>query len=220
MRQAAITQLNVDQVDLRRKALTVVEKGGYTHTYQISREGAQAIEDYLTHERALDAARWQSPALFLAAATVLQGTGRLMVGVVNTIWNAVCRVAQVEGRPPAHSRSSPFRALCERIATTFARQGTRSGSFGNTPRGPAAGLFPAVPAAGDSGAPPPAPETRVSEHGCCLAGATPGGRHGLRYALWCRGAPALVLPRSSLPQDFFIGSITTYTASRISLQRS
>jgi integrase len=41
MRRAAITQLNLDQGDLRRKTLTVVEKGGYTHTYQISREGAQ-----------------------------------------------------------------------------------------------------------------------------------------------------------------------------------
>jgi len=53
----------------------VVEKGGYTHTYQISREGAQAIQDYLTHERATDAARWPAPALFLAAATVPRGRG-------------------------------------------------------------------------------------------------------------------------------------------------
>jgi hypothetical protein len=56
--------------------------------YQISREGAQAIQDYLTQERPLDAARWPSPALFLTAATVPQGNGRLMVGVVNTVWNA------------------------------------------------------------------------------------------------------------------------------------
>ena len=39
MRRAAITKLNLDQVDLRRKTLTVVEKGGYEHPYQISREG-------------------------------------------------------------------------------------------------------------------------------------------------------------------------------------
>jgi site-specific recombinase XerD len=104
MRRAAITQLNVDQVALGRKMLTVVEKGGYTHTYQISRECAQAIQDYLTHERATDAARWLSPALFLTVATAPKGTGRLMVGVVNTIWNAVCRVAQVEGRTPHSAR--------------------------------------------------------------------------------------------------------------------
>jgi Phage integrase family len=103
MRRAAITQVNLDQVDLRRKMLTVVEKGGYTHPYQISREGTQAIQDYLTQERDQDAARWQSPALFLAAATVPQGTGRLMVEVINTVWNAVCRVAQVQGRTPVVS---------------------------------------------------------------------------------------------------------------------
>jgi integrase len=51
-----------------------------------------------------DAARWPSPALFLAAATVPQGTGRLTVRVVNTIWNAVCRAAQVQGRTPHSAR--------------------------------------------------------------------------------------------------------------------
>jgi len=58
-----------------------VKKGGATHTYQSSWEGAQAIQGYLRHERAQDAARWPSPALFLTAATVPQGMGRLTVGV-------------------------------------------------------------------------------------------------------------------------------------------
>jgi site-specific recombinase XerD len=93
MRRAAVTHLDLAQVDLTGKRLTVVEKGGATHTYQISREGIKAIPDYIMHERAQDAARWPSPALFLAAVTVPQGTGRLTVGVVNTVWNAVCRVA-------------------------------------------------------------------------------------------------------------------------------
>jgi integrase len=122
MRRAAITQLNLDQVDLRRKRLTVVEKGGYTHTYQISREGAQAIQDYLTHERASDAARWPAPALFLAAATVPQGTGRLMVGVVNTIWNAVCRMAQVEGRTPHSARHAMGKHLMDKTRNIAAVQ--------------------------------------------------------------------------------------------------
>jgi integrase/recombinase XerC len=104
MRRAAVTHLDLAQVDLAGRRLTVVEKGGTTHTYQISREGAQALQDYLKHERAQDAARWPSPALFLTAATVPQGTGRLTVGVVNTVWNAVCRVAQVQGRTPHSAR--------------------------------------------------------------------------------------------------------------------
>ena len=69
MRRAAVTHLDQAQVDLAGRRLTVVEKGGATHTYQISREGAQAIADYLGHERVQDAARWPSPALFLAAAS-------------------------------------------------------------------------------------------------------------------------------------------------------
>jgi site-specific recombinase XerD len=104
MRRAAVTHLDLAQADLARRRLTVVEKGGHTHTYQISREGAQAIQDYLVHERDQDAAQWASPALFLAAATVPQGTGRLTVGVVNMVWNAVCRVAQVQGRTPHSAR--------------------------------------------------------------------------------------------------------------------
>jgi integrase len=51
-----------------------------------------------------DAARWLAPALFLAAATVSHGTGRLTVRVINTIWNAACRVAQVQGRTPHSAR--------------------------------------------------------------------------------------------------------------------
>jgi site-specific recombinase XerD len=104
MRRAAVTHLDLAQVDLAGRRLTVVEKGGATHTYQISREGAQAIQAYLAHERAQDAVRWPSPALFLAAATVSQGTGRLTVRVINTVWNTVCRVAQVQGWTPHSAR--------------------------------------------------------------------------------------------------------------------
>jgi site-specific recombinase XerD len=104
MRRAAVTHLDQAQVDLVGRRLTVVEKGGATHTYQISREGTHAIEDYLVHERAQDAGRWPSPALFLAAATVPRGTGRLTVRVINMVWNAVCGVAQVHGRTPHSAR--------------------------------------------------------------------------------------------------------------------
>lgn len=81
MRRAAVTHFDLAQANLAGRRLTVVEKGGHTHTYQISREGLQAIQDYVIHERMQDAAQWPSPALFLVAATVPQGTGRLTVGV-------------------------------------------------------------------------------------------------------------------------------------------
>ena len=36
MRRSALTHLNLEDIDPRRKTLTVLEKGGYTHTYHIS----------------------------------------------------------------------------------------------------------------------------------------------------------------------------------------
>jgi site-specific recombinase XerD len=122
MRRAAVTHLDLAQADLAGRRLTVVEKGGHTHTYQISREGAQAIHDYLGHERDQDAARWSSPALFLAAATVPRGTGRLTVGVVNMVWNAVCRVAQVQKRTPHSARHAMGKHLIAKTGNIAAVQ--------------------------------------------------------------------------------------------------
>ena len=104
MRRGAITKLDVDHVDVRCKTLTVGEKGGYTHTYQLSQEGLKAIQEYLIHERHLDAEHWQAPALFLPASTVPQSSGRLAVLAVNDVWNEVCRLANVQGRTPHSAR--------------------------------------------------------------------------------------------------------------------
>jgi integrase len=104
MRRGAMPKLDVEQVDVRRKTLTVGEKGGYTHTYQISQEGLRAMQDYLAHERPLDAEHWHSPALFLPALTMAQSRGRLAVLAVSDIWNAVCRLANVQGRTPHSAR--------------------------------------------------------------------------------------------------------------------
>jgi integrase len=104
MRRAAITKLNVDDLDIHHRTLRVDEKGGYTHTYAISREGVQAIQDYLHHERERDTTRWQSPALFLAASTVAHSTGRLAVLAVNDIWKTVCHTADVQGKTPHSAR--------------------------------------------------------------------------------------------------------------------
>jgi site-specific recombinase XerD len=132
MRRAAVTSLDQGQVDLASRRLTVVEKGGATHTYQISREGAQALADYLVHERAQDAARWPSPALFLAAATVPRGTGRLTVRVINTVWNTVCRVGQVQGRTPhsaRHAMGKHIMAKTGNIAAVQQQLGHRQAAY-------------------------------------------------------------------------------------------
>jgi integrase len=104
MRRGAIPKLDVEQVDVRRKTLTVGEQGGSTHTDQISQEGLRAMQDYLAHERPLDAEHWHSPALFLPALTMAQSRGRWAVLAVSDIWNAVCRLANVQGRTPHSAR--------------------------------------------------------------------------------------------------------------------
>ncbi len=100
MRRAAVTNMSVDDIDFKKKTLSVEEKGGVHHSYQISNEGLQAIRDYVERERGQDEVKWQSPALFLSPATVPHGDGRLAVRVVNEVWNEVAAIAGVEGKTP------------------------------------------------------------------------------------------------------------------------
>jgi integrase len=122
MRRGAITQLDVEHVHVRRKTLTVREKGGYTHTYQISQEGLKAIQEYVSHERHLDAGHWHSPALFLPASTVPHSSGRLAVLAVNDIWNVVCRLANVHGRTPHSARHAMGKRIIAKTGNIAAVQ--------------------------------------------------------------------------------------------------
>lgn len=122
MRRAAVTKLNLDDVDFRRKLITVEEKGGYTHSYQISQEGLRAIQDYIMKERTEDAAHWQSPALFLPTVTTRRSSGRLAVLAVNDIWNAVCRAAGVSGKTPHSARHAMGKHIIERTGNIAAVQ--------------------------------------------------------------------------------------------------
>jgi integrase len=122
MRRGAITRLNLGDIDFKRKTLTVTEKGAFTHTYHISREGLEAIEEYLAQERQGDAAHWDSPALFLPAATVRTSAGRLAPLAVNEIWNAVCRLAQVSGKTPHSARHAMGKHIIEKTGNIAAVQ--------------------------------------------------------------------------------------------------
>lgn len=99
-----------------------MEKGGYRHEYRISREGLEAIWEYVEKERATDAGKWPSPALFLPAETAVQGTGRLNVKTVNTVWNQVCALAQVSGRTPHSARHAMGKYLVEKTGNIAAVQ--------------------------------------------------------------------------------------------------
>ena len=47
MRRKAVTAINLSDVDFVKKKITVEEKGGMRHTYQINKEGLAAIRDYI-----------------------------------------------------------------------------------------------------------------------------------------------------------------------------
>ena len=51
MRRFAVRNLNLKDVNFKKRNVSAEEKGGRTHTYKISREALRAIEDYLEKER-------------------------------------------------------------------------------------------------------------------------------------------------------------------------
>jgi len=122
MRRAAVTRLQAADVDLQKKIVTVEEKGGVRHAYQISREGLQAVGDYLAQERPADSMCWNSPALFLASSNVRNTSGSLSVRAINLIWDEVCRLAGVEGKTPHSARHAMGRHIMERTGNVAAVQ--------------------------------------------------------------------------------------------------
>ena len=122
MRRRAVTAVNLSDVDFVKKKITVEEKGGMRHTYQINKEGIAAIRDYLQNEREADFEKWQSPALFLSPCTNPNGNGRLTVKVINDVWNEICRVAGIEGKTPHSARHAMGRYIIEKTGNVAAVQ--------------------------------------------------------------------------------------------------
>jgi len=122
MRRAAVTNIDLDNVDFKKRLISVVEKGGRTHGYKISGQGIDAIKDYVKKGRATDFKKWRSPALFLSPATNAHGNGRLNVRVINTVWEEVCRLAGVEGHSPHDARHAMGRHLIEKTGNIAAVQ--------------------------------------------------------------------------------------------------
>ncbi len=122
MRRAAIRDLNRAEVDFDRRLVTVTEKGGVRQHYHIRREALEAIRDYLEHERPQDAAKWASPALFLAAATNVKGDGRLSVRSLNQIWNHVAQAAGLSGKTPHAARHAMGKRILRKTGNLAAVQ--------------------------------------------------------------------------------------------------
>jgi len=124
MRRAAISHLDVVGVDWKKRTVSVLEKGGVTHSYSISREGLDAIKAYFESERGQDAEQqWQtSQALFLTAHQNPRGGARLSVRSVNVIWDDVCRTAGVEGKTPHSARHAMGKHIIEKTGNIAAVQ--------------------------------------------------------------------------------------------------
>jgi integrase len=122
MRRRAVTAVNILDVDSDKRKITVEEKGGMRHAYQISREGGAAIRDYIQKERSIDDEKWNSPAVFLSPCTNPHGNGRLTVKVINQIWDDVCKVADVKGKTPHSARHAMGRYIMEKTGNVAAVQ--------------------------------------------------------------------------------------------------
>jgi site-specific recombinase XerD len=122
MRRAAITNLDLSSVNWKERKLSVEEKGGKTHEYAISKEGIEAIRDYVKEERPADAEHWRSPALFLSAFSNSRAGERLSVRTVNEVWDEVCKLADVEGRTPHSARHAMGKHIIEKTGNIAAVQ--------------------------------------------------------------------------------------------------
>lgn len=122
MRRAAIKNLDFESIDFFHKQLKVQEKGGFTHSYQISSQGLQAIGDYLEHERGQDEEFFNTNALFLASGGTPTGDGRLSVRLINLIWNEVASLAGVEGKTPHSARHAVGKHIIEKTGNIAAVQ--------------------------------------------------------------------------------------------------
>ena len=104
MRRAATTSLRIWDIDFDKRILKAITKGGAIHPYPISREGINAIKDYIEKERENDNERYQTSILFLPSKTSRNSSGKLHPNAINYIWNEVSLTAGVSGKTPHSAR--------------------------------------------------------------------------------------------------------------------
>ncbi len=122
MRRAAVVNINAEDINFEKHHITVGEKRGVRHQYQISSEGLEAIRDYIVEERDQDFEIWGSRTLFLASGGNSQSKGKLHPNSVNYIWREVCQVAGVRGKTPHSARHAMGRHIMEKTGNVAAIQ--------------------------------------------------------------------------------------------------
>ena len=114
MHRTAVRNLNLVDINFKKRSISAEEKGGRKHTYKITTEWLAVIKDYVEKERGEDFKGWRSPALFFSPTTTPRGNGRLSPKVINTVWNEVCQLAEVEGHTPHAARHAMGKHLIEK----------------------------------------------------------------------------------------------------------
>ncbi|ETR72135.1 MAG: Integrase family protein [Candidatus Magnetoglobus multicellularis str. Araruama] len=122
MRRSAVTSIDLHNVDFEKKTISVIEKGGLTQKYKISKEGLEAIKDYIDLERSKGNERWNSPALFLSNSPNKKGNGRLTPQIINRIWTRICETAKVNGKTPHSARHAMGKHIIDKTGNIAAVQ--------------------------------------------------------------------------------------------------
>lgn len=120
MRRAGVCNIILEDVNFKQQTIKTTEKGGLSHTYHISREGLNAIRDYIDNERGQDFEKWQSNKLFLASAKNGRGNGEISERAINKVWDSLCQAAGVEGRTPHSARHAMGRHIIEKTGNVAA----------------------------------------------------------------------------------------------------
>jgi len=120
VRRAAVVNLKTSDIDFEGKRITVLEKGALLQKYVITKEAAEALKDYLTNERNLDAAT--SPYFFLSVSNNPQAKENLSPESINYIWNKVCKLASVENKTPHSTRHYMGRKIADKTRNPAAVQ--------------------------------------------------------------------------------------------------
>ena len=131
MRRAGACNLLLADIDFKRQTVTVTEKGGNRHTYNISRAGLDAIKDYIKNERGPDAEKWKVPQLFLTSGSQKKG-GKLSLPVINNVWSEVCKTAGVDEKTPHSARHGMGAHIVKKtgnIAAVQQQLGHRNGTY-------------------------------------------------------------------------------------------
>lgn len=122
MRRGAVVNIKINDIDFKHCIIRTEEKGGLQHSYHISKEGLQAISDYIKEERTQDTEINKSVSLFLSAPHIAHSKNQLSVRMINNIWNEICGMAGIKGKTPHSARHAMGKHIISKTGNISAVQ--------------------------------------------------------------------------------------------------